>query len=251
MTSKTHVDFEISDQVSNSCASAYSFAGVIGVCIRLKDIEGASEGVDKIIRKYACVSMMHLAVYETVCKLLDGSTSEAKPHYHVFMFIFDRNYSALRQAITRIWSGNENYSLKKAKPELVPEQINYLCKGKGGGSDDQPDFRYRSEDLTDVVTNECRTLYWKNNAAIQAKAQKRKREPPVLENIVALCRERHFTEDDPCKIYDVIVEFYRKRHKFWRSSYIQDLVWTVRLYLSPGGSCNRITKEFCIRRPFN
>lgn len=243
-----HVDLEISDEIADWCVEAYSFAGTMGVCYRLDQKEGAEPAIERLICKYARASMPHLCVYESELSTVTGT--ESNPHYHVFMFINEKEYHALRQAIKRIWSGNKDYSLKQAKPQLIPEQINYLCKGSGSGSDDQPNIVHCSEHFTEDLVRTVRALYWKNNAAIEANTKKRKRELPIHENILKLCQARNISASDRKAIFRVIFEFYRKRIKYLNPAYIRNLVFQTAAYLDPSGPAVLNLEEYCISNPF-
>ncbi len=197
---------------------------------------------------HAEACMPHLCVFET--KLDPCTGSESNPHYHAFLFVALGKYNALRQTVKRGWTGNKEYSLKKMKTELLPEQFNYICKGAGPGTDDTPDIISRSEHFTEALVGECRSLYWKNHAAIQSVSKKRKREVSVHENILSLCRARGYTDCDRAKIYDVVVEYYRKKIKYLNPSYVRNIVFQTSIYLSPEGQCNQWLKDYCTGIPF-
>lgn len=198
-----------------------------------------------IIRKYANVDTLMLGVREL------GNTTdnaEGNPHYHVF-FCTDNTIKAVRSAVSKIWRGNESYSLKQAKPQMIPEHFNYLCKGTGTGSDDGPNVVYRSDHLTDERITELNALYWANNDAFKANSKKRKASS-ISEQVFDLCK--HLSPPiDRGHIYDIIYGYYKKRVLHWNPDYVCKLVYQTQMYLEPSNSqANLDMKNYCVGLPF-
>jgi len=254
MVMKNHVDFQVSDTAIE--LSSVVLSNQIGVLLRIDHKDTVQTlPIQDWLRKYlfgptgVIVSTLpYLCIHET--KLDPTTGAESNPHYHALFWVSADRYNALRQTIKRGWSGNEEYSLKKVKPELLPEQFNYICKGKGSGTDDEPDVIYGSEHFTDELLTECRSLYWKNHAAIQSISKKRKRELSVHENVLNLCRARGYTDSDRDKIFDVVIEYYRKRIKYLAPNYVRNIVFQTAVYLSPGGPAQLNLKDYCTGFPF-
>ncbi len=254
MVAKAHVTFEVADtaiELSGLCLS-----NQFGVLLRIDHKETVCDMPilawlkKKLFGPTGSIisTLPFLCVRES--KLDSATGTETNPHYHALFFVASDRFNALRQTIKRGWAGNEEYSLKKAKPELLPEQFNYICKGKGPGTDDKPDVVYGSEHFTTEFLTECRRLYWKNHAAIQTVSKKRKREISIHENVLNLCRARGYTDQDRGKIFDVIIEYYRKRIKYLNPSYVRNLVFQTAVYLSPDGPAQLNLKDYCTGYPF-
>lgn len=209
--------------------------------------------IQSLIDKYA--SLFWLAVHEVPePKLTDGADAEANPHYHVLLFSdpSEHKESAIRQFITRSWRGNKQYSMKKGVTDAIPDQILYLCKGKGSGSGDRPEVTHRSPAFTDQMISVFHAGYWKNNAKVQVaiSSKKRKREMSVHENILNLCRARGYTDSDRAKIFDVVMEYYRRKIKYLNPTYVRNLVHQTAVYLSPGGPAELNLRDFCVGIPY-
>lgn len=239
--------------------------GVKGLCLRVNEII-ASVPVDfdyenfqpptnravtetyisDLIRKYYDTQD---APYLCVRELGDTTdNAEGNPHYHLFICTAN-TIKAVRSAVSKIWRGNESYSLKQAKPQMVPEHFNYLCKGTGTGSDDGPDVIYCSGHFTDERIAELNALYWANNDAFKANSKKRKASS-ISEQVFDLCK--HLPPPiDRGQIYDIIHGYYKKRLLHWNPDYVRKLVYQTQMYLEPSDSqCNLDMKNYCVGLPF-
>ncbi len=191
---------------------------------------------------YACSTLPHLCVFES--KLDPITRAETNPHYHAFFWVAKSKYNACRQAIKQVGAGNKCYSLIEIVPELMLKQFNYVCKGPGTGSDDIPNIVSRSVHLTDELVSECHSLYWKNNDAIQAVSNKRKRAITIHEHVLNVCRGRGYTEKSTDGIFEVIKEYYRGKIKHVRVQFLRDLMLQTKWFLSPHGACNAWIKDY-------
>lgn len=243
MTKSKHVDLKVCEQFIELCDLAYENRASEGECIRLDEIPHDELFIKQLLDRYA--TGPYLCVCESVkTKLADGTIAESNTHYHVATFIEKGKHNALRAAIKRAgWNSNKLYSLKKADPKVFASHFQYLCKGSGSGSDDEPNVLYRSDDISDELITEGWKAYWANNAEIQANAKKRKRELPVSENIFNLCK--HLDGKDGGKIYDIIAEYYSKRLKYLNPAYVRNLVRQTQVYLDPTGSVAMNLKDYC------
>jgi len=243
-----HVDLLVADEIVSVLRDLYEKSPEqLGVVYRVDELSGST--ADKllaIILEYGIAACPQLCVRETV---LDTITkTETNPHYHGFMFIEKGRYAALRQAMKRVWCGNKEYSLKKADPEKTPQYFNYLCKGAGTGSNDQPHVFARSKNLSDDLISVCHSLYWKNKAEIQVNTKKRKRS--IHEEILLMCQQRQLKSTDRKAIFQVIKLYYCKRIKYLMPSYLRNLVFQTSVYLDPDGPAARDLETYCISYPF-
>jgi len=250
MVAKSHVTFEVHPKAVEY--ASHPLTDEAGFLLRIdhKDVVQKMPIQDWLElnifgpRGAAIGTLPYLCVFET--KLDPRTGTKSNPHYHALFFINSLRGNALRQTFKRAFRGNGEYSLIKIKPDLLADQFNYICKGSAAGSDDKPDIRHRSEHFTDEFVSELHVLYWKNNAAIQMAAKKRKRETSVHENILTLCRSRGYTDTDKGKIFDVVIEYYRRKIKYLNPSYVRNLVFQTAVYLSPGGPTELNLRDYCI-----
>lgn len=201
--------------------------------------------INQILEKYA----LHDTVFLTCFELGHGTDdAEGNPHYHT-VFCSDYPIKTIRSAVAKIWRGNESYSLKKATTELVPEHLNYLCKGEGTGEDDFPKIVNASLHFTDERVTELHSLYWSNNDALKSASKKRKA-ASISEEIFTLCKHLSVPVERG-QIYDIIRDHYGKRLKYWNPDYIRKLVYQTAMYLEPVDSkTNLDMKAYCVGLPF-
>lgn len=199
----------------------------------------------EVVKPFVLFTELFLVVHEVGH---GGEDAEANPHYH-FLFFSSAKKDTICNRIRKYWQGNAKYSLSKAKPEKIPEHVLYMCKGSGSGSDDLPDVIDSSTHFTHERIVELHALYWKNNAAIQAKGTKRKF-MDVSQNIFHLCK--HLKPPiNRCEIYDIVYAYYKKRLKYWNPDYVRKLVYQTQMYLEPSNSqCNVDMKSYCVGLPF-
>lgn len=227
--------------------------GAKGLRLRVNYIGNGAEdteaAIKKIVDKYALVDTPLLCVFELGHEP-DGISDDAErnPHYHVY-FVSCHTIKTVRSAVAKIWHGNEGYSLKKADPKLTPEHFNYLCKGTGTGSDDQPNVIYCSSTFTDDRIAELHGLYWTNNDAFKAASKKRKASS-ISEQVFDLCKH---LPPPICRsaIYDIVHDYYKKRILHWNPDYVRKLVYQTQMYLEPSDSrANLDMKSYCVGLPF-
>lgn len=213
------------------------------------DAEDTEAAIKKIVDKYALVDTPLLCVFE-LGHDPDGASDDAErnPHYHVY-FVTCHTIKAVRSAVAKIWHGNEGYSLKQADPKLTPEHFNYLCKGTGTGSDDQPNVIYGSSHFTNDRIAELHGLYWTNNDAFKAASKKRKAKT-ISEEVFDLCRHLK----PPINRRDIgliIREYYGKRILHWNPDYLRKLVYQTQMYLEPITSdANQLMLDYIVGLPF-
>lgn len=198
-----------------------------------------------VLRKVANLQHYYLVVHEVG----DGSdNAEGRPHYHC-VFCTSIKIKDVRNCVTKYWSGQGCYMLKKGTPKLLPEHFNYLCKGTGTGSDDGPDIVDRHPDLTDERIAELHGLYWRNNDNFKTASKKRKL-TSISEQVFDLCK--HLTPPiDRGKIYDIVYGYYKKRILHWNPDYVRKLVYQTQMYLEPSISeANLNMKAYCVGLPF-
>lgn len=191
----------------------------------------------------------YLVVYEEPHAPLGSEEAQTNAHYHVFMQITG-TIAALRAAIKRTWTGNAGYSLKQGKPELIPQQFNYLCKGTGTGTEDGPAIIYRSDEVSDDVITECHTLFWKNNDAIQAQKVKKHPKVSISETIFQRCLEAN-TGSNKRKIGAVVAAYFRNNKRYQLNTYCRTLVFQTACWMEPAGYdaetfMNFITSNPCL-----
>lgn len=242
-----HVEILVADEIVAVLQAIYDEAPEqLGVVFRSDETPGALLKLEEIVRTYGFRFNPYLVVRETV---LDSSTgTETNPHYHGFMFIEKGRYAALRQAMKRVWTGNKEYSLKKSDTKKTPSYFNYLCKGKGTGSNDKPEILARSEHLTNDLIGICNSLYWQNQAKIKSATKQKK--ATIHEDILARCKERKIKSTDRKAIFQIVKDYYRKRIKYLNPSYLRNLVFQTAVYLDPDGPAAQDLETYCISYPF-
>lgn len=201
--------------------------------------------IRELLNAKAFPPALQLVVHEVA-----SSTEEkwGRPHYHC---VFGSYHSSkdIRNMITKWWHGQGMYQLKLAKPDLILEHFNYLCKGTGTGHEDGPNVIERSGHFTDEIIEECHRLFWYNNDKIQATRKKRKASS-ISEQCFDLCK--HLTPPiDRREIYDIIHGYYKKRILHWNPDYVRKLVYQTQMYLEPSDSqANLDMKNYCVGLPF-
>lgn len=233
MPKRAHVDLDLPEWVIDS--------GDNHVMIRINDDHGIDQYVKELIDKYCDIPMPYLVVKE------EGKDGE-NPHYHL-CFATSTTMPTLRQALRRRLTGNEAYSLKQCKE--LPKQFLYLCKGEGTGEDDKPNIVHKSEHFTDERIEELHAMYWRNNDAITSSQKKSKLAENAGRDILMMCQQRGYTDQNKAEIFDICIAYYRKRAKYLRPTYLRDLVCQTAVYLSPGGPAELDLKVFCISSNLN
>ena len=215
------VDYLDSDQIGPDPIWAYYF-------------NCAEVYLAELISKFSVPGTPYLCVHEVAHPKIGREEANTNAHYHLFMEIHS-TVAALRAAVKRTWTGNAGYSLKEAKPELVAEHFNYLCKGTGTGTDDRPQVINRSDNITDDDVVTLHGLFWKNNDAIQVQKAKRHAKVSISEQIYQLCVNAD-TGGNKRKIADVVVGFYGSTPKRYRNpGYCRTLVYQTACWLEPTG----------------
>jgi len=233
MPKRAHVDLELPDWVIDD--------GEHHVLIRINDDDDIDQYVKELIDRYCDIPMPYLVVKE------EGKECD-NPHYHL-CFATSKTMPALRKALQRRCAGNEAYSLKQCKE--LPKQFLYLCKGEGTGETDAPNVVCKSDHFTDERIQELHAMYWRNNDAITSSQKKSKLAENAGRDILMMCQQRGYTDQDKSAIFDVCIAYYRKRAKYLRPTYLRDLVCQTAVYLSPGGPAELDLKVFCTSSNLN
>ncbi len=241
-----HINFETHPRFVNY---AEELGPRIAVCLRVDSLKEPEVWVEerntlafgvaefhlgRLISEYSSPTSPYLLVYEEAHAKIGREEANPNSHYHLFMEI-NCTVAALRAAIKRTWTGNAGYSLKQAKPELIAEHFNYLCKGAGTGTDDGPQVVDRSDCISDEDIVALHGLFWKNNDAIQVQKTKRHAKVAVSEQIYQLCLAAN-TGGNKRKIAEVVVDFYAGVAKRYRNPvYCRTLVYQTACWLEPQG----------------
>lgn len=230
MPKRVHVDLELPDWVIDD--------GAHHVMVRINDDDDIDQYVKELIDKYCDLPMPYLVVKE------EGKDGE-NPHYHL-CFATSTAMRTLRQALRRRLTGNEAYSLKQCKE--LRKQFLYLCKGEGTGENDGPIIVHKSDHFTDERIEELHAMYWRNNDAITSSQKKSKLVENAGRDILMMCQQRGYTDQNRSEIYEVCMAYYGKRAKHLNPKYVEDLVRGTCVYLSPNGPVALNLKEYVLSR---
>lgn len=139
--------------------------------------------INAFVDKYVVKSEPFLVVAETG---KDGDN----PHYHL-AFTTTAKLQAIRTYINRsAWKGNQNYSLKLGKDDLIESHFDYLCKGSS--PDDSPSVFMSSDHFDDTVIKERHQRFWVKNQEFVKGNRKRKSDSrlPIGEQIYTICKQK-------------------------------------------------------------